>query len=139
MKAFVLMMGLLFAGSSFAAANDVIGVWKTNEGGGHVELYKNGDTLEGKIVGGEARENRETKDVNNPDPALRDRELLGLVIIKDMTYNADKDAWEKGELYRTTKGKTYKAKIRLAEDGVLKVTGYLGFFKKTVDWHKLEK
>ncbi|MDD9891940.1 MAG: DUF2147 domain-containing protein [Gammaproteobacteria bacterium] len=139
MKKVVLILGLLISSMTFAGPNDVLGVWKTNEGGGHVELYRVGDELQGKIVGGDPDEAKATTDVNNPDPALRERELLGLVIIKDMSYDAKKDAWVDGELYRTTKGKTYKAKIRLGEGGILKVTGYLGFFKKTVDWHRLEK
>lgn len=137
MKVILLAMALTFAAPLYAAADDVLGVWKTNEGGGHVELYRVGDKLEGKIVGGDVDEAKETKDVNNPDPALRERELLGVVIITNMRYDADEDAWKGGKLYRSTNGKTYKTKIRLAEDGVLKVTGYLGFFKKTVDWHRL--
>lgn len=139
MKKIAILLAVLFSSTSFAAADDVLGKWLTNEGGGHVELYRVGDELQGKIVGGEPQENREPKDVNNEDPSLRDRDLLGLVMITGMTYNAKDDAWEGGKLYRSTKGKTYKAKIRLAGDGVLKVTGYLGFFKKTVDWHRLEK
>lgn len=139
MKKVLMLVGVLFAGSALAAPEDVLGVWKTNEGGGHVELYQVGDELRGKIVGGDPDEAKATTDVNNPDPELRSRELLGLVIIKDMVYDAEKDAWVDGELYRSTKGKTYRAKIRLGEDGVLKVTGYLGFFKKTVDWHRLNQ
>lgn len=137
MKTVIVALGLLVASVAQAAPEDVLGVWKTNEGGGHVELYQVGDELRGKIVGGDADKAKDSKDVNNPDPALRGRELLGLVIIKGLSYDADQDAWVDGDLYRTTKGKTYRAKIRLGDGGVLKVTGYLGFFKKTVDWHRL--
>lgn len=137
MREILLAVALVFSAPLYAAADDVLGVWKTNEGGGHVELYLNGDMLEGKIVGGDVDEAKETKDVKNPDPAMRERELLGVVIINNMSYDADDDAWQGGKLYRSTNGKTYRSKIRLAEDGVLKVTGYLGFFKKTVDWHRL--
>lgn len=137
MKMVMAVLAMLFASSVWAAADDVLGVWKTNEGGGHVELYRVGEELRGKIVGGDPDEVSATTDIHNPDPALRDRELLGLVMIKDMRYDSAKDAWVDGELYRSTKGKTYRAKILLAEDGVLKVTGYLGFFSKTVDWHRL--
>lgn len=139
MRLLIVVCGFLLASPSFAAADDVLGTWLANEGGGHVLLYRNGDVLEGKIVGAEAQENRETKDVNNPNPSLRERELLGLVIITGMRYNAEDDVWEDGKLYRNSKGKTYHAKLRVNDDGILKVTGYLGFFKKTVDWHRLAK
>jgi len=131
------LLGLLLASPLYAAADDVLGVWKTNEGGGHVELYRVDDELQGKIVGGDANEAKQTTDVHNPDPALRGRELLGLVIIEGMRYDAAADAWQGGSLYRSTNGKTYRSKIRLADDGILKVTGYKGFFSKTVDWHRL--
>lgn len=139
MRLLILLCGFLLVSPGFAAADDVLGTWITNEGGGHVLLYRNGDVLEGKIVGGEPQENRETKDVHNQDASLRGRDLLGLVMITGMRYNAEDDVWEDGELYRSTKGKTYKAKLRVNDAGVLKVTGYLGFFKKTVDWHRLAK
>lgn len=132
-----LCTSLLLSSPAWAAADDVLGIWKTNEGGGHVELYRVGDQLEGKIVGGDVNEAKQTKDVHNPDPALRDRELLGLVIIQGLRYDAGDDAWKDGQLYRSTNGKTYRSKIKLADDGVLKVTGYKGFFSKTVDWHRL--
>lgn len=138
MRTLLLSIAFMFSAPLHAGADDVLGVWKTNEGGGHVELYKNGETLEGKIVGGEVDEVKETKDVKNPDPALRDRELLGVVIVSAMKYDPDDDAWKGGQLYRSTNGKTYKSKIRLAENGVLKVTGYKGFFSKTVDWHRIK-
>lgn len=138
MKKILMVLSLMVMGSALAAPDDALGLWKTNEGGGHVQLYRVGDELRGKIVGGDANEAKATTDIHNPDPALRDRELLGLVIIKGMRYDAKQDAWLDGELYRTTKGKTYRAKIRVDDNGVLKVTGYLGFFKKTVDWNRLQ-
>ena len=64
-----------------AFAQDVIGKWKLEDGTAIVEVYKSGDSFNGKIVWLEKpteADGTPAKDENNPDPKLRTREILGL-------------------------------------------------------------
>ena len=132
----------------------IVGVWATDpEGGGgpaHVEIYADGDQYEGKIIWLEeplytVEDAGETpgipkEDHNNPDPALRSRPIVGLVIMKAFVFDGKK-SWHKGTIYDPDNGKTYKCKVRFGDDGVLKVRGFIGFsmLGRTEQWTRVEK
>lgn len=71
-------------------------------------------------------------DRENPDPARKADPLLGLLILKDFTYNTAEKMWENGTIYDPERGKTYTCQIKfLVEPGVKKgstldVRGYIG-------------
>jgi len=132
---------ILGSAPAFAAdADAIIGVWATDpEGGGgpaHVEIYANGDRYDGKIIWLEeplytAEDEGETagvpkEDHNNPDPELRSRPIIGLVMMEGFVFDGN-DTWHKGTIYDPDNGKTYKCKIRFGENGELKVRGFIGF------------
>jgi uncharacterized protein (DUF2147 family) len=134
---------LLVASPTFASDADgdaIVGVWATDpEGDGgpaHVEIYADGDQFAGKIIWLEEPlytpdDAGETagvpkEDHNNPDPALRSRPIVGLIIMKGFAFDG-KDTWHKGTIYDPENGKTYRCKVRLGGDGVLKVRGFIGF------------
>lgn len=137
-----------------ADADAITGVWATDpEGGGgpaHVEIYANGDQYEGKIIWLEeplytADDEGETagvpkEDHNNPDPALQSRPIIGLVIMEGFVFDGE-DTWHKGTIYDPDNGKTYKCKIRFADDGSLKVRGFIGFsmLGRTERWTRVEQ
>src|SRR4051812_34609960 len=52
------------------------------------------------------------RDVNNPDPALRDRPVLGMVFLRDFQRAAD-GRWEGGKIYQPKTGKTFDSKMQL--------------------------
>ncbi len=134
--------------------NAIAGVWATDpEGGGgpaHVEIYADGDQYEGKIIWLEepmytvedAGEIPGTpkEDHNNPDPTLRSRPIIGLVIMKGFIFDGKK-IWHKGTIYDPDNGKTYKCKVRFGDDGVLKVRGFIGLsmLGRTEQWTRVEK
>lgn len=134
-------------------ADAILGVWATDpEGGGgpaHVEIYSNGNGFEGKIIWLEeplytADDQGETvgkpkEDHNNPDPALRSRPIIGLVIMEGFVFDGKK-TWHKGTIYDPDNGKTYKCKIRIDDDGSLKVRGFIGFsmLGRTERWTRVE-
>jgi uncharacterized protein (DUF2147 family) len=144
MKSKLLVFALfLILGAAAASATDadaILGVWATDpEGGGgpaHVEIYTNGDSYQGKIIWlGEplytADDDGESPgtpkaDHNNPDPALRSRPIIGLVMLDGFVFDG-KDTWHGGTIYDPNNGKTYKCKMRLTDDGKLKVRGFIGF------------
>ncbi len=149
--ALVLMFAL--TGIGFAADGDaVLGVWATSpkdEGGqAHVKIYQEDGKYFGKIIWlaepvyppGDQDAGQQKLDRENPDPALRGRPVMGLEIVKDFTYKGD-DEWGGGTVYDPAKGKTYKARMRLADNGkVLKLRGYVGIpmFGRTTEWTRVE-
>ncbi|MGL4964036.1 MAG: DUF2147 domain-containing protein [Inquilinus sp.] len=65
------------------------------------------------------------RDKNNPDPALRQRLLCGLTIIRGL-QPADPDHWEGGSFYNPDDGKTYDVSAELTSADVLTARIYLG-------------
>ena len=47
------------------------------------------------------------KDDENPDPALRDKSILGLQILSDLNFNQKEGNWQDGRIYDPKSGKTY--------------------------------
>lgn len=120
----------------FAFSQDIIGRWKTDTGTAIVEVYKNGDAYNAKIVWLQKpteEDGSPSKDKKNPDPKLRSRQLMGLNLLSDLKPNGDK--YDGGTIYDPASGKTYKCSMFL-QDGVLKVRGHVGPFYKTMDWIK---
>ncbi|WP_239804914.1 DUF2147 domain-containing protein [Croceicoccus hydrothermalis] len=71
------------------------------------------------------------RDINNDDPALRSRPILGLPILMGLT--ADDDVW-RGDIYNPEDGNEYRAVVSRMANGSLKVQGCLAFICKTQVW-----
>lgn len=102
-------------------ADAIIGTYWSPEKDGKIEIYKKGEKYFGKISWGKEPK----KDVENPDPALRNRDVIGMTFLKDFVYDG-KGTWEDGTIYDPKSGKTYDSKITLDADGNLNVRGYIG-------------
>ena len=74
-------------------------------------------------------------DAHNPNPALRARPLIGVLIISGFTRDAA-GRWEDGKIYDPNDGKTYKSKMSIGADGNLKVSGCVLVFCKAQTWTK---
>ena len=140
MKKIVLtVIGVMLAASA-AFAQDVIGKWKLDDGTAIVEVYKNGDAYNGKIVWLEEPTDADgtpAKDNNNPDPALRTRKLIGLNMLSGLKKTADNE-YSGGKIYDPGNGKTYNCSMKV-EGNVLKVRGSLdkrGLIGRTMDWFR---
>ncbi|MFM2359556.1 MAG: hypothetical protein RLY16_1549 [Bacteroidota bacterium] len=124
MKYFITLIFALIFSFNATAQDQIIGTWWTPAKDGKIEMYKSGNKYYGKILSGKS--NR--KDVNNPNPALRNRDLAGLVILYEFEYDADDQEWVNGKIYDPNSGKTYSCKIWLIENGqFMKVKGFIGF------------
>ena len=110
-------------------AQSVVGKWVTEGGDSQVEIYQNGDKLNGKIVW--LKKGDGQLDVHNPDKKLQSRKLVGVNILTGLTKKGDK--WEGGKIYNPKNGKTYKCSIWL-DGNNLKVRGYLAMFYETQTW-----
>ena len=71
-------------------------------------------------------------DEHNPDPAKRDRPIVGTQILLGMTPVAA-DRWD-GEIYNPENGKTYTGHLILRQPDVLRVEGCLLFFCGGENW-----
>ncbi len=130
MKKLIAIIGLFFSTISMASASnadDIVGIWLSASGEGKIQIYKEGDRYFGKLYW--MKEPNGPKgnpklDSNNPDPALRNKPLLGLVILKNFRY--DDGEWSGGLIYDPKNGKEYKSYIKLKDPQTLSLRGYIG-------------
>lgn len=122
----LLMASLL---PSVALAASPIGVWATDGDKSHIEVYRCGANLCGKIVwlkSPNGPDGKPSRDKHNPDPSKRIRTILGLQILFDLKPNASGTEWTDGHIYNPKNGKMYGARISLGSPNELKIRGYEG-------------
>jgi uncharacterized protein (DUF2147 family) len=62
----------------------------------------------------------------NPDPKMKNAPLIGLVVLKDFSYNGE-DEWKGGTIYDPKNGKTYSCYVKFDDSpNKLKIRGYIG-------------
>lgn len=124
------------AGTGMAAAT---GIWLTADEDGYVQIYEKNGKLYGLTVGSPDDE-PPRKDVHNPDPSKRDRDLLGIHVLKGFEY-VGQLKWEEGRAYDPNNGKTYDANMWLEGPNTLKLRGYIGFslFGRTEAWTRVDE
>jgi uncharacterized protein (DUF2147 family) len=109
--------------------HSVAGVWLSADGTGWIKIELSDDGPIGSIAGSpDESGNRgpSDKDDLNPDPALRNRLLLGLTIMDGFTH-AGGGKWKSGRIYDPNSGKTYKCRLTLVDENTLELRGYIGF------------
>ena len=125
-----MMLIIAFALVSMAGySQEVLGKWLTEAGDAQVEIYQQGDKLNGKIVW--LAQGPETTDKHNPDAKLQSRKLMGVNILSGLSKSKNK--WEGGKIYNPKNGKSYKCSMWLEGDK-LKVRGYIAMFYETQTW-----
>ena len=83
MKKIIFSMIFMLSPLAAAFAQDVVGKWKLEDGSAIVEVYQEGDVFNGKIVWLEKPtedDGSPAVDDNNPDKALRTRQIMGLKV-----------------------------------------------------------
>ena len=139
-KKIVISMIIMLASIS-TYAQDVVGKWKLEDGTAIVEVYKQGDVFNGKIVwlqNPTEPDGTPAKDENNPDAKLRSRQLLGLNMLSGL--KKDGGEYTGGNIYDPGNGKTYNCSMKVEGD-VLKVRGSLdkrGLLGRTMDWFRVK-
>ncbi len=131
----VLAIILLTATTVFSAQpGDILGIWTTDGGDSRLELFKCGEKICGKIVWLKVPKYIDSKDGpvgktkvdrKNPDPALRNRPVLGLQVMKGFAAKGS-NRWVNGVSYNPETGKSYKSKMQLLSPGQLELRGYIG-------------
>lgn len=141
MKKIIIMAAALVLSAAAASAQDVLGKWKLEDGTAIVEVYKSGDAFNGKIVW--LKEPTEADgtpaiDNNNPDPALRKRQLIGLNMLHGLKPAGDE--YSGGKIYDPGNGKTYYCSFKV-EGNTLRVRGSLdkrGLLGRTMNWFRVQ-
>ena len=81
MKKVLLLLVMAFVAMA-GYSQEVLGKWLTEAGNAQVEIYLDGNKLNGKIVWLE--KGPDTKDTHNPDPKLQSRKLMGVHILSGL-------------------------------------------------------
>jgi len=110
----------LVAGLSGARALEPpVGTWLSQGGEIRVRIAKCASAYCGTIVW----EKVPSKDTNNPEPALRTRDMVGVQLLTDL--KPDDDGGLTGNVYNPRDGKTYTAKVKLKSPDALELSGCL--------------
>lgn len=106
------------AGAQAQTADDAFGTWRHPENGSHISVYKCGKGLCAKVV---KVTDPSRKDVHNPNPKLRSRPVVGVMIMKGAKKSGDA-SWS-GKLYNTKDGQTYSGSVTVLDKQHLKLEG----------------
>ncbi|NNF34064.1 MAG: DUF2147 domain-containing protein [Saprospiraceae bacterium] len=140
MKYLFLSLFTLFSFSILTSQSSPIGVWqaiddKDGEPSSHIEIYEVDGKLNGKIIKLIGEEDdivcEKCKDEKKNQP------VLGMEIMWKMKPHKENE-WKGGKIMDPENGKEYKCKLKLAEEGVLEVRGYIGFslLGRTQKWFR---
>ena len=105
---------------------DISGVWLTEAKTAHVEIADCGDgTPCGTLVWVDSAQDADTPlDINNTDPALTSRPLIGIQMIYG--FKAKKSQFKGGKIYNPGDGKTYGSSVKRIDANTLQVKGCIG-------------
>ena len=131
----LLAFAALIAAAPLLAAQPVEGRWLTEERDAVITIGDCGNTLCGRITKFLVTppQGADQRDVNNRNPKLRSRKLMGMPVLTGFTE--DGDEW-RGEIYDPKSGKTYRSIIRRKNAATLEVKGCLGPFCQTQTWKR---
>lgn len=124
-KASLLSIALLlffangFSQSSKSASDKIIGLYWSPKKDAKIEIYKKGDHYFGRTIWAL----NPKKDTENPDSKLKNRNLVGLDLLTNFSY--DDGNYVDGQVYDPENGKTYSCKISFSGAN-LKVRGFIG-------------
>ena len=121
----------------------LIGKWLSEDGDAIIKMYDDHGKIFGKIIWLKEPNNEQGHpkvDDKNPNPQLRRRKILGLVIVKNFVYKKGL-LWTEGTIYDPKSGNTYDANMELKEKNTLSLRGYIGIslLGRTSIWHRINK
>ena len=134
-RGMVFLMLMAFAtgfanAQTLKACERICGKWESTDKDVAIKVYMQDNEFKAEIIWFSNTEGKPMdywKDVHNPNPALRDRKILGMSVLSGLKYNAETGTWEGGMVYDSKHGKDWNASATLDKKGVLKVRGYWHF------------
>ena len=121
----------------------VVGRWKTGTNKAYLDIFKQKDHYFGKVAWLKkpyTTQGKPKTDLRNPESGLRDRPIMGLVILKNFVFEGG-DEYGRGTIYDPESGKTYRCEMRLKHKDLLNVRGYIGIkaIGRTDTWHRVKQ
>jgi uncharacterized protein (DUF2147 family) len=124
------VFAVVFSASAKSASPE--GLWLTEDQAGRIRIEKCGNEMWGFL----AWQKSAKTDVNNPNPVMHNRSLLGAPLLISMKP-ADDDHWE-GNVYNPRDGKTYSSKMAMLPSGKLEIKGcVMGILCGGENWTRL--
>jgi len=124
---------VLFLSSGFSSSaqkpDDITGQWISKQRNFIVEIYRGTEEFRGKIVWFDDSDDKSQPinlrtDRDNPVKSLRKRKVLGLDVLKGLTYNKQCKCWQNGKIYDVRTGRTWSASISALNRNMINVRGY---------------
>ncbi len=138
-KLFLLLF--LFAGIASTAlaqtnSDAIIGEWMNEKKDAKFQIFKQENKYYGRVIWGTGDQKKDTK---NPDAKLRNRDLIGLVILNHFVFDGH-STWENGTIYDPREGKTYSCKITMKNKDKINIRGFIGLslFGRTEIWSRIK-
>ncbi len=143
-----LLLLVVISLTSFAPQADgpdaIEGKWLSSKKRNQVQIYKQGNKYFGKLVWmlepTYPGTNKPKVDKENPDEKLRNRPLMHLVLVTNLTYKGN-NVWGDGEIYNPEDGKTYNCEVTLKDANSIDLRGYvmgLSFLGKSKTWTRVK-
>ncbi|MGE0734509.1 MAG: DUF2147 domain-containing protein [Alphaproteobacteria bacterium] len=135
------VVAVLAATSVYAEVPTPAGVWMHANQRIRIEIVPCGDRLCGKLIWFKRPNDAQglpLVDVQNSNPALRGRPLLGLTILEGLRRSGE-HTWEDGRIYNPDDGEDYRARMTIGGDGTLRVRAYVlaPLFGETQIWTRV--
>jgi uncharacterized protein (DUF2147 family) len=129
---FAALGALVLAGPAFAQAQDPTGTYLSESGETRVRIARCGSAYCGTIVAVQG----EAKDVNNPEPGQRNRNLVGVQMISNIVPSGEGFT---GSLYNYKDGKTYTGKMSFKGGNAMQLSGCVlgGLICRSQTWTKV--
>lgn len=152
MYKFILTFFILLSTLSFSKESDIFGKWITEKAkNGNqiiVTFYQKNNLLYGKIdrltipIYTEGKYKGKAKmDLQNPNPNLKGKPLVGIDFVKSFTYDPKSDSFKNGFIYNPENGKTYYCSIKFRDSNTIIVKGSIdksGFIGKKQIWKRVK-
>ncbi len=135
----IIAAALLGASLGTGLAADPMGTWHTEEGKATVRIAVCGPALCGTIIALKEANDPETGkpklDKNNADAGLRNRPVVGVLIVLGMKPSGTANKWS-GQVYNAEDGKTYSGSLTLQDANTIKLEGCIlgGLVCKAQTW-----
>jgi uncharacterized protein (DUF2147 family) len=118
-------------GRSIASPEErICGKWETSENNLIIQVYREDNNFKAKVVwfnDGDPKLMNTWTDRRNPDKSLRSRKIIGLSVLRDLTYDPHTNTWENGMIYDSKHGRDWNASAYIGKSGLLEVKGYWHF------------
>jgi len=143
----IIALTILIVGSSFVIsqtapvdeADAIIGTWLMPNDEGILEVFKENEIYNGKIIWLKKTEEDGSplKDKENPEENLREREVVGLQVMNGFKFEGE-NVWSGGIFYAARKGREVEPDFILINKNQLNIKISIFIFSKTIELTRVD-